>query len=496
MVIALATSVPFVREDRPRPAAAPAENTPVVESPVSGLRIVNWYPADRGWTNLWTNWDASVVSADFARIASLHANGVRVIVFPDVFGYPTPTAEMMQRLSSTVDLAQHAGLRVQLTLFDWFSDWNDVAGSQQWAAEVLSPFVGDPRIAFVEVRNQIDPTDPAALAWTREMVPSVQSVMHGVPVTISTSSERGVDGLVALRVALAAVPPTFYDFHYFGDPAFARITLSQAKSAVAPAPLYIGGFGFSTVDANRTVAGLAAGAASLEAWQDYQLRTVQRVVSELGLPAASPWTVYDFAPGAIPPVAPSGVAEYGFGLFRADGSPKSSATSLAAIFAGRPAATEWNEGFESPVEGPEGVLPALWRRFRTDATYGWDGAGARSGTGSAMIRDSGGDVTGAPAFYLTPVAPGIVSGQTYAASVWARGDAATGKTRVALAWFDADHEYLGQRESSLLPTGTTAWTRLSVEADAPPGASTVEVHLKSAYNEGTVRFDDVTFSAA
>jgi hypothetical protein len=80
--------------------------------------------------------------------------------------------------------------------------------------------------------------------------------------------------------------------------------------------------------------------------------------------------------------------------------------------------------------------------------------------------------------------------------VWARGQEATGDTRVALAWLDADDNYLGLSQSSALPPGTTKWTKLTAKAKAPPNAATVQVHLKSGYDDGTAFFDDVTFHAA
>jgi len=43
-------------------------------------------------------------------------------------------------------------------------------GIRSRARAVLAPYVGDPRIAFVELRNEIETTDPAAMAWTRELI--------------------------------------------------------------------------------------------------------------------------------------------------------------------------------------------------------------------------------------------------------------------------------------------------------------------------------------
>ena len=67
---------------------------------------------------------------------------------------------MPARLEKVVDLAAHHGLRVELALFDWWHDYADVAGSRRWAAALLSPYAGDERIAFVELKNEIRPRTP------------------------------------------------------------------------------------------------------------------------------------------------------------------------------------------------------------------------------------------------------------------------------------------------------------------------------------------------
>src|SRR5690349_14755417 len=84
------------------------------------LKLINYFPAHGGWSFMWQRWDAATLDADFARIAALHANTVRLILQAATFGYPSPAPAMQARLARTVALAQAHGLRVQLTLFDWW----------------------------------------------------------------------------------------------------------------------------------------------------------------------------------------------------------------------------------------------------------------------------------------------------------------------------------------------------------------------------------------
>ena len=110
------------------------------------LKVVSYFPADAGWTEMWTDWQPDRIDADLARAASLNANTVRAIVEPDLFGYPHPTQKYTSRLGDFVSLAAVHGLHVQVTIFDWWYRWEDVAGSKTfysavfgWGAESYGP---------------------------------------------------------------------------------------------------------------------------------------------------------------------------------------------------------------------------------------------------------------------------------------------------------------------------------------------------------------------
>ena len=156
-------------------------------------------------------------SADLQRLRGLNANAVRVVLPANFFGYPVPEERYQERLREFVDIAARNGLRVQLTLFDWWGSYRDIEGSKQWARAMLEPYVGDPRIAFVELRNEIDTTDADALAWTRVLVPWLRDLLRKqTPVTVSVAGMRPVRDLRALVAALPArARPDFFDAHTF-----------------------------------------------------------------------------------------------------------------------------------------------------------------------------------------------------------------------------------------------------------------------------------------
>jgi hypothetical protein len=477
----------------PVPAGSLAQSTGVplaVRAMLAGLKLINYYPAQHHWDAMWTAWDPATIDRDFARIAALHANAVRIIVQANTFGYPAPRPVMLGRLAQSVELAAKHGLRVQLTLFDWWDDYADIAGSRQWAAAVLRPYAGDPRVAFVELQNEMDPSSIAAMTWARQMLVFVRGLVPGTPITVSVPDVVGMAKLRALLAALQGAPLDFADLHYYGAAALAPTALAQAIRTAAPLPLFIGETGFSTSLSNSGVDGLPGTAPAHEAYQDYYLRSVQHAARGLGLPLAATWTLNDFPAGSLNWVPPNSI-EYGFGLYHVDGSAKPAATALAAILAGGHIDTGIDNGFESCTAGS---TPPQWLLFHaSEGQFACDMAVSHSGFASARISRSTGDRTGVPAFYESPIVGTLVPGETYTATVWARGERLTGLTVIAIAWFAADNTYLGGTTSAPLPPGTTPWTLLTASSTPPAGAAFVQIHLKSAYNTGTAWFDDVTF---
>jgi hypothetical protein len=470
------------------PGAARSATPESTAAALRDLRLVNYYPSAGAWTAMWTSWRPADVDRDFGRIAALGGNAVRLVVFPDTFGYPLPRPEMTDRLRAAIAMAAARGLRVELTLFDWWAGYRDVLGSQLWTAALLGPLAGDPRIAAIEIKNEIDPRDPDAVAWAAQLIPFTVRAGGGIPVTVSVSDAAGVEGLQALRQGLGAGQPDFFSFHFYagGRGEAAYDSMRRARAAVAPVPLFVGETGRSDLD---PVAGAG------EAEQDHFLRSAMLAARRLGLPPVAPWMLLDLAPGAVPSQArvAANPAEYRMGLLRLDGSRKPAAASVAAYFAGAPVDASFNNGFEAATAA---ALPREWRRFAPgEAAFARDARVRRSGRGSARISAARGGPFRAPAFQVSPVDGGVEPGRLCELEVWARGRRASGSTRAAIAWFDAAGRYLGQAQSTELRHGTTRWRRLRAVAVAPPGAASVQIHLKSTRNRGAVWFDDVTFRA-
>jgi hypothetical protein len=461
--------------------AASASAAPTLAGRLATVRVaksLNYYPSNAAWSAMWTKFDAKRIEADLAKAAALGADNVRVIVFPEAFGYPKPISGYAERLRAFVDIADRKGLTVKLTLFDWWDGYTDVTRSITWAKAVLAPYATDPRVIAVELKNEFQPADTTAVAWVRKLIPAVRAAAPTMPLTLSVDGGTGAPGMAKIKKALAGTPLDYYDFHFYGSSERALAEIRKAQAAVAPSPVVIGETGLST-------------AADSDGEQAAFLARVFRAAREAGVGSVSPWTFTDFSTGAIPGNSEVSAkpAQYKFGLHRADGTPKAAAAVVRnAWTSGSTPNSVLNLGFEAKA----GDSP--WRQNLAKAGAGVVvSTNSRSGHNSARFAGTTRTSAGLPSLAVSPITP-VQPGHRWRAEAWARGASATGTTEITLSWFDANGKWVGQHSSNRLPAGTTAWTRLAVETVAPAQAAGVQLHLKSGDNRGTVWFDDVAMS--
>ncbi|MEU4157506.1 glycosyl hydrolase [Actinoplanes sp. NPDC026670] len=465
----------------PKPVTIGAETTVTLKSRLAAVttaRTINYYPSNAGWSAMWTGFDAARIEADMAKAAALGADNVRIIVFPQSFGFPKPRAEYTERLRKFISIAGSQGLSVKLTLFDWWSGYSDAAGSAAWAKAVLTPYADDRRVLSVELKNEFVSTDPAAVAWVQRLIPAVREAVPQMPLTLSVDGQSGAAGLARIKATLADTPLDYYDYHFYGNSERALAEIQRAQAAVSPDPIVIGETGLST-------------ATSSEGEQLAFLARTFTAAAEAGVRSVAPWTLYDFADGAIPSNSQVSKvpAQYRFGLFRADGTAKPAVNVVRNAWAGNRLT---NNLLDLDFEASPGSSP--WRPYLADegtAVRARDAS--RSGGFSARFSGTARAGSSLPSVRTSPVDP-VRAGQTWHAEAWARGVNVTGSNEIALSWFDINDRWLGQNTSKRVVKGDSDWTRLTVDAVAPSGATSVQLHLKSGDNKGSVWFDDVALS--
>ncbi|BEL03470.1 hypothetical protein Q0Z83_016610 [Actinoplanes sichuanensis] len=479
--LTLGVAVPSVPASADAVTGLSSAVLPTLAGRLASVRVaksLNYYPSNAAWSSMWTEFDAPRIEADLAKAAALGANNVRVIVFPQAFGYPKPLSLYAERLSTFVGIAAKNRMTVKLTLFDWWDGYTETTRSITWAKTVLAPYVNDPRVIAVELKNEFQPDDTAAVAWVRKLIPAVRAAAPAMPLTLSVDGTTGAPGMAKIKKALTGTPLDYYDFHFYGSSERSLAEIRKAQAAVSPSPIVIGETGLSS-------------AVDTEGEQAAFLARVFRAAREAGVGSVSPWTFTDFLPGAIPEhsAVSAKPAQYKFGLHRTDGTPKAAASVVRnAWTTGTTQNTVLNLSFESAARD------SPWRQNLPAAGGARITTGvARTGKAAARFTGTTRTAAGLPSLVTSPITP-VQAGHRWRAEAYARGTAATGITEITLSWFDAEGRWISQHNSNRLPTGTTTWTKLFVETVAPPGAAGVQLHLKSGDNTGTVWFDDVAMS--
>jgi hypothetical protein len=442
---------------------------------IAGLRVVNYFPAANGWTRMWTNWQPAVLRRDFARIHALGANAVRVVVFPTTFGWPTPSRVMAARFADALSIAAANGLGVQVTLFDGWSSFNEIAASRAWLRSLLRPYAADPEIRLAELKNEVVPSNAVEVAWVRALLPTLRSVL---PLTPSTVSVFGT-GFAQLRSELRGAPLDVADMHFYASELSAYGWMLAAKRAAGPLPLFVG-------EAGDPVNDTAAGPAAAELDQAHWFSVVFAAARAAGVPAPAPWTLNDFAPGTVPGHSLVS-SENHFGLYTMTGRARPAAQVVREAFSGRIASTS---NLDFTQAGSDGQ-PVVWSRYLpTQGNLAYDPRVGHQRPGSVRLSATQISPRGAPGYFLVPDNPPL-PGQLWQVSAWASGSDVTGTAQLALAWFSSQGTYLGDTSSAPLPQGNPGWTRLLVRTGVPAGATSVQIHLQSYGVAGTVWFTDV-----
>jgi hypothetical protein len=472
------------------PSAATAQRVVRLDVP-RDLKVVSYFPANAGWTEMWTNWQPDRIDADLGRLASLHANTVRAIIEPDLFGYPHPAALYASRLRQFVALAAAHGLHVQLTLFDWWYRWEDLAGSRTWARELLAPYVDDPRIAFVEVRNEVLPK-PQVVRWLRTMVPFVRGVLGGgTPVTVSVAGRDPAARLARLVRRMRGIRPDFWDVHEFGGGAELMDHALERAVAAATTPVWVGETGYPSTTADSGYGGVPLTDSAQEAAQAHFLATASWAAHAAGLPPIGIWALDDLVPAAVPDRSVTTLdPELHFGLYRTDGTAKPAAAVVRAAFTRGVAPRSFNGGFEQAVTDESGAaVPAEWS-MNGNASFADDSGTRHDGAASAKVTLH--DAAGPASLSVVPPNGAVRFGTAVAVHAWAERAAGAGAAFIVVEW-RSDHDRLIAGNASPPLSATGAWQQLSVTARAPRRAAYVRIDLVVRGTTAPVWFDSVSF---
>lgn len=253
---------------------------------VSQLKGINYYPQKTPWNMFGNQFNDTVVGNDFALIQKMGWNTIRIFVPYADFGKAEITAEKIQRLRATLDLAEVYKLKVVVTLFDFYGDYEvqDWTLTHRHAEQLVSTFAEHKAILAWDIKNEPDLDFDSrgkekVLAWLDQMAKLIKTWDTNHLVTIGWSNTKAAELLVD--------EVDFVSFHYYNDVVEFSDAYASLKKAVPNKLLVLQEYGYSSYD------GIWSGYLGSQEKQAEYYKEMQFILEKEQVPFLF-WTLYDF----------------------------------------------------------------------------------------------------------------------------------------------------------------------------------------------------------
>lgn len=258
----------------------PAENI------ITKIKGINYYPQATPWNLYGDDFDDNIISKDFKIIKESGLNSIRIFVPYEDFGLANVKPEKLQKLKTVLDIAALHELKVIVTLFDFYGDYEVLNWTlnQHHAINIVSALKNHKALLAWDIKNEpnLDFENRGKIkvtAWAKQMIASVKSIDTIHPVTIGWSN---TESATILKDNL-----DFVSFHYYEDLDALETEYQNLKTDIPNKPIVVTEFGISSYR------GLWNPFGNSEDDQAAYYKQAQAVFSKNNMSFMS-WTLYDF----------------------------------------------------------------------------------------------------------------------------------------------------------------------------------------------------------
>lgn len=260
-------------------------------TPISGENLkmqgVNYYPQATPWDMFGENFDLEIIKKDFKIITDAGLNTIRIFIQYEDFGKELVKAEKVAKLKKVLDAAEKHGLKVVLTLFDFYGDYSVLSYTlnQRHAEIIISAFKDHNAIIAWDIKNEPNLDFESrgkvnVIAWLKSMIRFIKGIDTKHAVTVGWSN---IESATILKEEL-----DFISFHYYEDLAdFERVYTKLRAEIPKEKPIILGEFGLSSYSGVWNVFG-----SSQKKQADYY-KTIKPIIKKHNIPFLV-WTLYDF----------------------------------------------------------------------------------------------------------------------------------------------------------------------------------------------------------
>lgn len=254
---------------------------------ITAIKGVNYYPKSSPWDTFGEKYTDSIISSDFAKIKNMGLNTVRIFIPYEDFRAAEVHQEKLQNVVSLLDRAEENNLRVMITLFDFYGNYDisDWTLNHQHAKTIVMRLKNHKALLAWDIKNEPDLDFDSrgkenVLAWLKELKHQLTKWDASHPVTVGWSSTKAAVNL--------ADELDFVSFHYYLQPDKFIESYEALKNTVPVSkPLVLQEYGMSSYG------GFWKGFIGSEEKQASYYKEMQPILSKENIPYVF-WTLYDF----------------------------------------------------------------------------------------------------------------------------------------------------------------------------------------------------------
>jgi hypothetical protein len=253
---------------------------------VKDIKGINYYPQKTPWDTFGKKFNDTIIGKDFSVIKNMGLNTIRIFIQYEDFGKADVKLEKLERLKKTMDLALENDLKVMITLFDFYGDY-DITNwtlTHRHAEKIVNALKDHPALLGWDIKNEPDLDFDSrgtqrVLSWLREMNSKIKQWDTNHPITIGWSSPEA-----AVHMADEV---DFVSYHFYRGVDEFLSAHNELKSVVTNKPLVLQEYGYSSYNGFWNMY-----LGSDEQQVDYY-KTMQGELADAGIPFIF-WTLYDF----------------------------------------------------------------------------------------------------------------------------------------------------------------------------------------------------------
>lgn len=209
------------------------------------IKGINYYPQHSPWNTFGEDFNTEVLTKDFEIIKNAGLNTIRIFIQYEDFGKAELDSEKLEKLKILLDISEEKGLKVIVTLFDFYGDYSvlDWTLTNRHAESIVKSLKDHKAILAWDVKNEPDldfesRDKKTVLAWLKETIQTIKNIDQNHAVTVGWAK---IHNATLLKNELDLIT-----FHYYEDINDFKAAYAVLKNEIPNKPIALGEFGISS----------------------------------------------------------------------------------------------------------------------------------------------------------------------------------------------------------------------------------------------------------